>query len=207
MEVFFIRHGETECNRLGIVQGCGIDSDLNENGWLQGKSFFDRYQDHGFELVITSHLKRSIQTVSHFASLGIPFLQDTRLREIGWGEHEGKAGEPELMEKYHRIIQCWASGQYEARPHGGESAEELGKRISDFAGDLLKRPEKKILVCTHGRTLRALICRLNGQPLSDMEKIEQKNTGLYRFIRHPERWQMVESHNTLHLQATTRIHV
>jgi probable phosphoglycerate mutase len=207
MEVFFIRHGETECNRLGIVQGCGVDSDLNHNGRLQGKSFFEKYKDYGFELVITSHLKRSIQTVMHFEEQGVPFLQDHRLREISWGEHEGKAGEPELMEKYMKIIKSWSSGMYHAKPVGGESAEELGLRISQFTEDLLNRPEKKILVCTHGRTLRALVCQLNKLPLSEMEKIEHQNTGLYRFLRRSDSWHMIESNNTLHLQPEDRLYV
>lgn len=39
MTVYFIRHGETELNRLHIVQGSGMDSDLNNLGQAQSKAF------------------------------------------------------------------------------------------------------------------------------------------------------------------------
>ena len=42
--IYLIRHGETEFNRMGIVQGSGIDSDLNETGILQARAFFETYR-------------------------------------------------------------------------------------------------------------------------------------------------------------------
>lgn len=43
-EVYFLRHGETEQNLLGIVQGSGIDSHLNENGLQQASLFYEKYK-------------------------------------------------------------------------------------------------------------------------------------------------------------------
>ena len=45
--IYLIRHGETDFNRQGIVQGSGVDSDLNELGLAQAEAFFPelpRYQ-------------------------------------------------------------------------------------------------------------------------------------------------------------------
>ena len=39
-EIYIIRHGETELNRLGIVQGRGVDSDLNDTGRAQAEAFY-----------------------------------------------------------------------------------------------------------------------------------------------------------------------
>jgi len=39
--IYFIRHGETEYNKLGIVQGSGVDSELNENGRAQAQAFYN----------------------------------------------------------------------------------------------------------------------------------------------------------------------
>ncbi|MFM8374363.1 MAG: histidine phosphatase family protein, partial [Bacteroidota bacterium] len=39
MHVYFIRHGETDFNRQGIIQGRGVDSDLNETGRQQARAF------------------------------------------------------------------------------------------------------------------------------------------------------------------------
>ena len=46
-DIYLIRHGETDYNRLGVVQGSGIDADLNELGQRQAKAFFDHYHRDG----------------------------------------------------------------------------------------------------------------------------------------------------------------
>ena len=43
-ELFILRHGETNQNLNGIVQGSGIDSDLNHSGYAQGAAFFEKYK-------------------------------------------------------------------------------------------------------------------------------------------------------------------
>ena len=62
-EVYFIRHGETEQNKLGIVQGSGIDSDLNNLGLIQGKAFHTNFLDKEFDVAISSDMKRAYQTI------------------------------------------------------------------------------------------------------------------------------------------------
>ena len=42
-QLYIIRHGETELNRLGIVQGRGVDASLNETGITQAEAFFQKY--------------------------------------------------------------------------------------------------------------------------------------------------------------------
>ena len=56
-EIYIIRHGETDLNRQGIVQGSGVDPSLNNTGRQQAESFFRMYHQHPFELVITSTLR------------------------------------------------------------------------------------------------------------------------------------------------------
>ena len=58
-ELFILRHGETNQNLNGIVQGSGIDSDLNHSGFAQCAAFFEKYKHHEFDLIIASQLKRS----------------------------------------------------------------------------------------------------------------------------------------------------
>jgi probable phosphoglycerate mutase len=58
--IYLIRHGETDFNRQGIVQGSGVDSDLNELGRAQAEAFFQSYQNVNFDKVYTSALKEHI---------------------------------------------------------------------------------------------------------------------------------------------------
>ena len=176
--LYIIRHGETAYNKLGIVQGSGVDTDLNETGKAQAAHFYEKYQDIDFELIITSKLKRTTQTAQHFLDKGIPHLTTADINEINWGAHEGKVSTPESRTDYKYVSGEWTNGNYHARTHGGESIAELAERLHRFLAFLHTRPEQNILIVTHGRTLRALICLLKGEPLANMERYDHYNTGL-----------------------------
>ena len=85
MTIYFIRHGETDLNRQNIVQGSGMDTDLNPLGHAQAKAFFDAYSAVDFDLVVTSRLRRTHQTVQHFIEKNIPWHQTEDINEISWG--------------------------------------------------------------------------------------------------------------------------
>ena len=70
--MYIIRHGETEYNRMGIVQGSGVDTDINELGQQQADAFFQAYKHIPFQRIYVSSLKRTHQTVAPFAPLNIP---------------------------------------------------------------------------------------------------------------------------------------
>jgi broad specificity phosphatase PhoE len=59
-EIYFIRHGQTDENSLGIRQGAEIDSELNELGRQQAKKY--RIKDKNFGCILSSPLKRAIET-------------------------------------------------------------------------------------------------------------------------------------------------
>lgn len=200
-EIYILRHGETEQNVQGIVQGSGINSSLNKNGLSQAKEFYQYYSEIDFDLIIVSNLIRTHQTISHFINERIPLIVDDRIREISWGEHEGKASEPELMEKYYKIIHSWQSGDLEVGPKNGESAKQMQDRLILFIKDLENKPFERALICTHGRTLRALICLLKNWPLSRMEEILHSNTGLYHGIFQNHKWNILVENNLTHLST------
>jgi phosphoserine phosphatase len=179
MTIYFIRHGETDLNRQNIVQGSGMDSDLNDLGRAQAKAFYDTYQHVDFELVVTSALKRTHQTVHHFLQDGIKWHQTPDINEISWGTHEGATPTPERYRDFQALLEAWRQGNYEAALPEGESARQLADRIDRFLEWVRQRPEKRILVATHGRTLRAMITRLKGIALMDMEGVPHVNTGCY----------------------------
>ena len=200
-EVYFIRHGETEQNKLGIVQGSGIDSELNTLGLIQGESFYKNFCDKNFDLVIASDMQRAYQTIQFFEHQQRIIERDPRIKEICWGEHEGKQGDPDLLIKYYKIIDSWKSGDYHASALFGESAAKLEARLVEFLADLECREAKRVLVCTHGRTLRALVCKLKNWPLSRMEEIEHSNAGLYHGFYNGHSWELIKENYTEHLNG------
>lgn len=179
MTLYILRHGETEFNRLGIVQGSGVDTDLNETGREQARAFFETYEEIDFQLVVTSRLRRTHQTVASFLEKEIPWIATEDINEISWGDHEGKPGTPDRIAVYHWMIGEWKNGNLDASLPNGETARQLRERVGRFIEWLKTRPEKRILVATHGRTMRCLVTMLKGLGPADMEGVPHSNTGLY----------------------------
>jgi probable phosphoglycerate mutase len=179
MLIYILRHGQTEFNRLGIVQGSGVDSDLNDTGQQQAQAFYTTHCDKNFQLIVTSLLKRTHQTVAPFIESGIPWQQMADINEICWGDHEGQSATPVLMEAYERVIESWKNDELDVALPNGETARSLRDRLERFIEWLHTRPTERLLVCTHGRTMRALITMLKGKPISSMEETEHSNTGCY----------------------------
>jgi broad specificity phosphatase PhoE len=178
-EIFIVRHGETDYNRKGIIQGSGIDSDLNELGRRQAAAFYNHYKNEGFELVITSNLVRTHQTAAPFIEAGIPHIIVPEIREISWGIYEGQPYSPEVGKEYKKLISAWAGKDLTLAMKGGESAEQLSQRLLVFMHQLKSLSEKKILVVSHGRTIRCMMCLFNQLPMKEMEQFPHANTGLF----------------------------
>lgn len=180
-KIYLIRHGQTDFNVRGIVQGSGVDSSLNEAGRRQAARFFAAYQHVPFDKVYTSLLQRTHQSVEGFLHAGRPHEQHAGLNEISWGVREGTRITPEEDEEYHDVLQQWRAGHTHARLQGGESPDEVAARQRPFIDLLLSRPEEEtVLVCMHGRAMRVLLCQLLGYPLRLMDSFEQHNLCLYK---------------------------
>lgn len=200
-EIYIIRHGETELNKLGIVQGRGINSDLNDTGRSQAAAFYARYKYVPFEKVYTSKLKRTHQTVQGFIDAGIQWEQVAGLDELAWGKWEGKPNDDNAMAAFKAIVQAWNDGDYDAHFEGGESPNEVLVRLSE-AIDLIKsrKDEKLILICMHGRAMRLLLCLLMNKPLSEMGDFPHQNTTLYKVELTGDEFSITEFNNTDHLK-------
>lgn len=198
--IYFVRHGETDFNKRMIVQGSGVDADLNEEGLEQGLALYEAYKDVGFELVMTSALKRTHQTVGQFIKAGLPWEQYKEIDEICWGIHEGKQGNEAMRQNYKNLNAEWTAGNYDARIPEGESAAELGERVARFFKILEKKKEQRILVCTHGRTLCAVSCYLESRPLKDMHLYKHKNTALTKASYKDGEFKILLKNDISHLQ-------
>ena len=201
-ELYIIRHGETELNRLGIVQGRGVNTDLNDTGRQQAAAFFNRYQHVPFDHIYTSKLKRTHQTVQRFIDLGLPWDELEGLDELAWGDWEGKPNTEEARHAFKEIVEKWQGGNYEAKFEGGESPNDVLFRLTK-AVDIIKNrtDEGRVLICMHGRAMRLLLCYLLNKPMSQMSDFPHQNTTLYRLSFDNDQFDVIDFNNTDHLKG------
>ena len=87
--IYIVRHGETEWNKLNKLMG-RCDISLNEEGFEQAEKLSDTLKNLDFDFIITSPLKRTIQTADVISKAkNVPIILDKRLEERNFGELRG----------------------------------------------------------------------------------------------------------------------
>lgn len=198
--IYIIRHGETDLNFRGIVQGKGMNTDLNDLGRFQAEAFYQFYKDVPFDHIYTSTLKRTHQTVQRFIDMDIPWTQLSGLDEIGWGIYEGVESSDAVKQAFTGMLGSWMAGQFAQKFENGESPEEVKTRqLEAFEHILENERSRNILVCMHGRAMRILLCVLLNKPLSEMEQFPHSNTTLYKLGYDGSGFSIIDFNNTDHL--------
>lgn len=196
--LYIIRHGQTDLNLKGIVQGRGIDSPLNETGKKQAEAFYEHYRHVDFDKIYTSTLVRTHQTVALFT--GIPTEQLPGLDEIGWGIYEGKEQNPDIMAGFADLIERWRMGELDRAVEGGETPNELAARQREALDHILSHPdEETVLVCMHGRAMRVFLCLLIGRDIAEMDEFPHTNTALYKVHYDGRAFSIADAYNIEHL--------
>ena len=200
--IYLIRHGETDLNRQGVVQGSGVDSMLNEWGEAQAAAFFNAYQHVPFDKIYTSNLQRTQQSVRGFINQGIPFEKYEGLNEISWGAREGKEPNTGDTSYYRDLVLAWKDGDFNRAADGGESPIQVRDRQIPVIETILSRPhERNILIAMHGRAMRVLLTTLFKQSLIHMDDYEHSNLCLYRinYSYDTQRFELEVKNDTTHL--------
>lgn len=199
--LYIIRHGETELNRRGIVQGRGMNTDLNELGKKQAEAFYQAYFHIPFDKIYTSTLKRTHQTVQRFIDKDIPWVQYAGLDEMAWGIYEGREATHETKNAYQKITQSWSSGNLHIKFENGESPLEVKERQLEVLEKIIETDDDStILICMHGRAMRLFLCLLTELPLSEMDKFPHSNTALYKVRYDGSIFEIIDFNNTDHLK-------
>ena len=184
--LYLVRHGETEHNRRGIIQGGGVDSELNEAGRAQARALAGRLRSEPVDALYASTLQRARQTATILTRPHQP-LSRTHLRdlnEMDWGVFEGEPPSEERDASMGAIKADWRAGNYNRSIEGGESIRDVQKRARRALRHILRREEgRTALVVTHGRYLRVLLATLlQGHDLGDMQDLGHANTCVNRVV-------------------------
>jgi probable phosphoglycerate mutase len=201
--IHLIRHGQTDFNLKNIIQGSGIDSNLNETGRDQARKFYECYKDQAYQHVYTSQLKRAQQSVNSFIEKGIPHTALTELNEINWGIMEGAQSNPENAKLYHETVSLWSRGVLDKTVKGGETPLEMYERQSRGLQHIMsKSGEEQILICMHGRAIRSFLCLLTDTPLKEMELWHHSNLCLYELQFNGTSFDVIKANDISHFEGT-----
>lgn len=200
-KIVLLRHGQTDFNLRGIVQGSGVDSSLNENGQRQAKAFYNAYRDYGFDKLYTSALKRTHETVQNFIDGGLNWEILKDLNEISWGRHEGQPITPEEDKYYQWMLKQWQLGDTSHKIDGGESPDDVAIRLSRALDVIKASPAQQILVCMHGRAIRIMLCLMLNYPLKSMDLFEHQNVCVYELQFTGTMFHVLKHNDVSHLKS------
>jgi probable phosphoglycerate mutase len=202
-KIYLIRHGQTDFNKKGIVQGRGVDSSLNDVGRDQALRFHQHYHSVPFDKIYTSSLTRTVETVSGFIDRGIEHTKLEGLDEIHWGSKEGKPFDAQDHHEYLQVTSDWSQGNTHIRIAGGESPDEVILRQKESLEHIISNErEQTVLICMHGRAMRIFLCLLLNYPLKHMNVFPHYNTGLYKITYTGNLFRIDIINSLLHLNGT-----
>lgn len=200
VRIILIRHGETQWNIEGRYQG-QEDTHLSERGLKQGRLVAEGLRNTHLDAAISSPLERSYMTCKFCADLhDLPVRKDDRLLEINHGDWEGcLAGE--IKAEYPTEFRQWhAQPQYVTMPGGGESLEDVRRRVRDaFNEYAVTYAGQTILVAAHDAVNKAIICDLMGLDMSHFWQIKQDNTCINVVEYENGQWRVVLLNSTAHM--------
>ena len=171
MTLLFLRHGQTDWNARGLVQG-RTDIPLNETGRAQARERAAELVPHQppVEIIYASPLLRAKETAEIIQqALGVPLRFDDRLMEMCFGKLEGV---PRTQLAGGSVFGHWAAlGEAEFLRQGAETAYALYERAGDFLDEIGARHAGQcVLVVAHGCVGRMVHWYFHGRDETDTSK-------------------------------------
>ena len=155
--LYLVRHGETVDNASQTMQG-QTQGELNERGIRQAHEFSEAWKDKEIDIVVSSDLKRAVDTAAIIAAPhGLEVVKTPLLRERDWGDFTGRYI-PDLKN--------------EPWPDNVESLEDLLSRAGEFITYVRETfPGKKVLAVGHGIINKAIQAVYYRKSMSEVQKM------------------------------------
>ena len=177
MKLIITRHGETEENKQGILQG-HLPGKLSAEGKIQAKKVALRLKDEKIDFIFSSDLRRAADTAQEIAKFhpAVTIEYTRELRERNMGEFEGKK-KSELG---------WSAKEFKAiilQPQKGETMEQVYDRAKSLIQKVYSdHPNDTVLFVGHNGINKSLIAAITDKKHDQIKTIEtQHNTSINEF--------------------------
>jgi 2,3-bisphosphoglycerate-dependent phosphoglycerate mutase len=164
MILFLVRHGESQFNAEGRIQG-QLDIPLSELGRCQAAAIADRLAAEPLDAIYSSPLSRALETATAIAARHKVKVQlENRLMEIHAGLFQGLT-RLEMMERFPEEERRWTAREADFRIHGGETRRELAERGRTVLESIRETGLKHVAVVSHGAILTGALKALLDIPI------------------------------------------
>ena len=199
MRLILVRHGQSEGNASGIVQG-HLDFDLTDLGRLQAAATAERLRSEKVDRIIASPLKRAFNTAVLIASPhGIEVEPEPALMEYNLGDVSGLTG-AEIREKYPEIREAYSRGVRPAFP-GEEGRDLFTARVGRIL-DQWAESRQTVVAVAHGGVITALCYAVAGIEIRRPGLFEIANCAVTEFTLDRAERKLIARHNdTCHLEG------
>lgn len=158
MKIYFVTHVTTKDNEAEIASGWK-DVKLSDLGIQQAKELGERFKEIKIDLICCSDLKRAVDTVKIAFGDKMPVIIDKRLRELNYGDFNGKPSDIVGHMKKERIKEPFPNG---------ESYKQAMVRVHNFYKELKERySDKTVLIVGHRATQFGLDTLVEGKTLKE----------------------------------------
>jgi 2,3-bisphosphoglycerate-dependent phosphoglycerate mutase len=199
--VIMVRHGETEWNRAGRVQGM-LDSRLSERGLAQAHAVARALAHESIDLVYASDLGRAQQTAAVIVqAAGLPIRLDSRLRERCYGVLEALTW-PEIEHAHPEAFARVNAREPDYAPPAGESPNMFRDRVIPALTEIAHAGEgSRILIITHGGVVGTLYRHAMSMSIDEKRRYALFNASINRFRYVDDTWHLDVWGDTSHLEG------
>lgn len=156
MELYLVRHGQTQANLDGVYCGSS-DLDLTALGEQQADAVAAQLAGISFDAVYTSGLQRTHQTAQRILGADAEFVQLTGLDEMAFGEWELRHHK-ELQQEDAEHYAAWCADWQRTVPPGGEGFRDFSARVRLALSDLQQEHAgQRVLIVAHQGVI-SIIC-------------------------------------------------
>lgn len=173
MKLHLVRHGETDINAAGRLQG-STDSILTARGRRQADDLATAALAWHPAAVYTSPLRRARAVAERIAATtGAALILEPRLTEMDMGELEGITV-PEMRAGWPALYAGWRKDASGVTMPGGESLPAVQRRaMAAFAElDAGYADDDAVIAVTHNFTIRCIVAAVIGLPLGNINNME-----------------------------------
>lgn len=167
MRIYITRHGETQWNMEGRMQGW-MNSDLTEKGIENAKRLGESLKDVNFGCIYSSPLGRAFDTAKHIrGNKKTEIVLEDNLKEMGFGLWEGME-HSKIEELYSEERFNFWNKPHLYKPIDGESFQELFNRVGEiFNSIIMENSYENILIVSHAVVIKAIYAIVKKIPLED----------------------------------------